>query len=73
MGDIGQTIITLVIRNPEIDLIYVVHKKNSPKYSLNTRKIKAQLREMIINSPAGIRMIREDLKKDQVRKTGRMR
>jgi len=40
-----------------------VHKKNSEKYSLDTRKIKAQLKDSPINSPAGIRMIREDLKK----------
>jgi hypothetical protein len=59
----GQTIITLVIGNPEIDLIYV-HKKNSHKYSLDTRKIKARLKGAPINSPAGIRMIRDDLKKD---------
>jgi len=63
LGDISQTIITLVIGNPEIDLIYV-HKKNNQKYSLDTRKIKARLKEAPINSPAGIRMIREDLKKD---------
>ncbi len=63
LGDIGQTIITIVIGNPEIDLIYV-HKKNSQKYSLDTRKIKTQLMETPINSPAGIRMLREDLKKD---------
>ena len=63
LGDMGQTIITIVIGNPEIDLIYL-HKKNSHKYSLDTRKIKAQLKEAPINSPAGIRMIREDLKKD---------
>jgi len=63
LGDMGQTIITIVIGNPEIDLIYV-HKKNSHKYSLDTRKIKARLKEAPINSPAGIRMIREDLKKD---------
>jgi len=55
LGDIGQTIITIVIGNPEIDLIYM-HKKN--------KKIKAQLKETPLNSPAGIRMIREDLKKD---------
>jgi len=63
LGDIGQTIITIVIGNPEIDLIYM-HKKNNQKYSLDTRKIKARLKEAPINSPAGIRMIREDLKKD---------
>jgi len=63
LGDIGQTIITLVIGNPEIDLVYV-HKKNSHEYSLDTRKIKPQLKDAPINSPAGIRMIKEDLKKD---------
>ncbi len=64
LGDMGQTIITLVIGNPEIDLIYM-HKKNNHKYSFDTRKIKARLNEALLNSPAGIRMIREDLKKDR--------
>jgi hypothetical protein len=63
LGDMGQTIITLVIGNPEIDLVYA-HKKNGQKYSLDTRKIKAQLKGAPLNSPAGIRMIKEDLKKD---------
>ncbi len=63
LGNIGQTIITIVIGNPEIDLIYM-HKKNNQKYNLDTKKIKARLKEAPINSPAGIRMIREDLKKD---------
>ena len=67
LGDIGQTIITLVIGNPEIDLVYV-HRKNGHEYSLDTRKIKAQLKEMPINSPAGIRMIREDLNKLKLEK-----
>lgn len=62
LGDIGQTIITLIIGNPEIDLIYV-HKKDSHKYILDTKKIKEQLKEAPINSPSGIRMIKEDLKK----------
>jgi len=62
LGNMGQTIITLVIGNPEIDLIYV-HKKNSHTYILDTRKIKDQLKETPLNSPHGIRMIKEDLKK----------
>jgi len=64
LGDMGQTIITLVVGNPEIDLIYV-HKKNSHEYRFDTRQMKAQLNETPINSPAGIRMIRENL--DQLR------
>jgi len=61
MGDMGQTIITLIVGNPEIDLIYV-HKKNSHTYTLDTRKLKAQLKEAPLNSLDGIRMIRENLK-----------
>jgi len=60
LGDMGQTVITLVIGNPDIDLIYV-HIKNSQKYILDTRKIKNQLKDVPINSPAGIRMIKKHL------------
>ncbi len=62
LGDMGQTIITLVVGNPEIDLIYV-HKKNSHTYIFDTKKLKAQLKEVPLNSPHGIRMIRENLKR----------
>ena len=60
MGDIGQTIITLILGNPEVDLIYV-HKKNNQKYSLDTREIKAQLGDIPINSPEVIKILRKDL------------
>jgi signal transduction histidine kinase len=63
LGDIGQTIITLVMANPKIDIIYV-HKKDGHEYSLDTRKIKAQLKDIPINSLDGIRMLKEHLKKD---------
>jgi hypothetical protein len=62
LGDIGQTIIVIIIGNPEIDLLYV-YKKNGRTYSLDTKKIRAQLQDIPINSPEGIRMIKEDLKK----------
>lgn len=62
LGDIGETIITLVMGNPEIDLIYV-HKKNSHSSRFDTRKIKTQLKEKPINSLDGMRMIRKSLKK----------
>jgi hypothetical protein len=61
MGDMAQTIITLVIGNPEIELVYV-HKKDSHEYRFDTGEIKVQLNETPINSPTGIRMIRENLK-----------
>jgi len=62
LGDMGQTIITLVVGNPEIDLIYV-HKKNNHTYRFDTRKIKVHLKETPINYPVGIRLIREALNK----------
>ena len=61
LGDIGQTLITLIIGNPGIEFIFV-YKKDDHKYSLDTRKIKMELEETPINSPAGIRMIKEKLK-----------
>jgi sensor histidine kinase YesM len=61
LGDIGQTIVVLIIGNPEIDLLYV-HKKNNHTYSLDTKKIRAQLQDIPIYSPDGIRMIKEVLK-----------
>ncbi len=61
LGDMGQTIITLVIGNPEVDFVYV-HKKNSHEYSLDTKEVKARLKDRPINSLDGIRLIREELK-----------
>ncbi len=62
LGDIGQTIITLIFGNPEVDLLYVF-KKNGQEWRFDTRIIKDRLSRTAINSPAGIRMIREELKK----------
>ena len=64
LGDIEQTIITLVVGNPEIDLVYV-HKKNAHTYKFDTRIIKAQLGDRPINSLDGMRKTRENLKKIQ--------
>ena len=63
LGDMNQTIITLILGSPEIDLIYI-HIKNGRKYCFDTRKIRSYLKETPINSPDGIRMIKEHLKKD---------
>lgn len=62
LGDIGQTIITLVIGNPEIDLIYI-HTKNDRTSTLETRKIRDRLEDTPLNSPRGIREIKKALHK----------
>jgi signal transduction histidine kinase len=61
LGDISQTIFTLVIGNPETDFVYI-HKKNAHTYRFDTRIIKAQLGDIPINSLDGMRKIRENLK-----------
>lgn len=60
LGDIAQTIITLVIGNPEIDFIFE-HTRNGHTLCLDTREIKAQLKETPINSLEGIRVLRKKL------------
>jgi hypothetical protein len=64
LGDMGQTIITLIMGSPETDFIYI-HKKNAHSYRFDTRKIKTQLEDIPINSIDGMRKIREELKKIQ--------
>lgn len=62
LGDIGQTIITLIVGNPEIDFIFQ-HTRDGNTYGLDTRKIKVQLNQIPINSLSGIKILRENLKK----------
>jgi hypothetical protein len=62
LGDLGQTITTLLMGNPEIDLIYE-HKKNGQTYTLNTKDIRPQLGDIPLNSFDVIKIIRKDLQK----------
>jgi hypothetical protein len=64
LGDMKQTIISLVLGNPEIDLIYH-HTKDRKIFMINTKEIKSQLKEIPIHSMAGIKAVREDLKRLQ--------
>src|SRR4030066_2302687 len=63
LGNIGQTIITLVVGNPDINISYV-HKKDSQKYVFDTRKIRSQLKVFPLNSLEGMRMIKEELRRE---------
>jgi len=63
LGNISQTILTLVIGNPAIDFFYV-HKKDGLRYVFDTRKIRSQLKDIPINSLDGMRIIKEELRGD---------
>lgn len=64
LGDIHQTLITLIIGNPDIDFIFQ-HDRNGDSYRLDTREIKAQMGGESINSLAGIRILKRNLERSR--------
>jgi anti-sigma regulatory factor (Ser/Thr protein kinase) len=61
LGDIPQTLVTLIISHPEVDILYS-HKVDRSEYSLDTKEIKAQLDGVAINTPEVITLIKNNLK-----------
>ena len=60
LGDIGQTIIILIMSNPDIDFLFE-HKKNDDSYTLDTAEIKKELDGVPINTPEVINIIKDDI------------
>ena len=60
LGDIGKTMIVLIASNPGIDFIFE-HKKDGNFYILNTADIKKELDGVPINTPAVIKIIKDDI------------
>lgn len=60
LGDIPQTMISLILGHPEIDLIYS-HTTDEGKYTIDTKDIKAQLNGVPLNSPEVLRFIKKHL------------
>ncbi|GBE03344.1 MAG TPA: ATP-binding protein [Nitrospirae bacterium] len=60
LGDIGQTIIILIMSNPEIDFLFE-HKKNDKLYTLDTVEMKKDLDGIPINNPEVIKIIKNDI------------
>lgn len=58
LGDIGQTILTLIAANPDIQLTFM-HTRNGQEFCLDTKKLKARLKGASLNSPQGIKLIRQ--------------
>ncbi len=58
LGDIGSTLITLIMGNPDIDFLFR-HESNGEETSIDTREIKAELGEIPITEPSVLNMIRE--------------
>lgn len=61
LGKMEKTIMTLIMANPEIDFLYE-HRKDNLCYLLDTAKIKTELGDIPINTPAVMKFIQKDLR-----------
>jgi len=61
LGDISTTLLTLIIGNPEIDIVYT-HTLDRFNYLLDTQKIKKQMNGIPLSSPEGMKFIRKNIK-----------
>ncbi len=60
LGDIGQTMIILIMSNPDIDFLFE-HKRNDDLYTLDTAELKQELEGIPINNPEVIKYIKNDI------------
>lgn len=61
LGDIAQTLATLIMGHPEVDFVYQ-HKVDHSKYALDTREVKAQLAGLPIEAPEVIAVLKKNIK-----------
>ncbi|MCX5917566.1 MAG: ATP-binding protein [Deltaproteobacteria bacterium] len=57
LGNIRDTLITLMIGHPQVDLLYE-HRKEGKTFSLDTREIKADLGEIPLDAPQVVSALR---------------
>ena len=62
LGNIVDTLITLIVGNPDIDFLYE-HRRNGNTYSLDTKEIKAEIEGIPIHSSEVIKIIKEDIQR----------
>lgn len=60
LGDLGETMMVLIVSNPDIDFI-LEHKKNNDSYFLDTAYIKKELDGVPITTPEVIKIIKDDI------------
>ena len=57
LGQMGDTLITLIVGHPEVDLLYE-HRKDGKIFSLDTREIKSDLGDIPLNAPQVVSALR---------------
>ena len=61
LGDMAGTISTLILSNPEMDIVYL-HRVDNDCFELDTRRIKEELKGISINNVEIIKYIKESIK-----------
>jgi hypothetical protein len=57
LGQMGDTLITLIVGHPEVDLLYE-HRRDGKVFSLDTREIKSDLGDIPLNAPQVVSALR---------------
>jgi len=57
IGQMGDTLIALIVGHPEVDLLYE-HRKDGKVFSLDTREIKSDLGDVPLNAPQVVSALR---------------
>lgn len=60
LGDMGLTIISLIVGGPRVDFVYT-HRKNGREYRLDTRNIRCELGDVPIEHVEVLSLIRGDI------------
>ena len=60
LGNLEETLLTLIISHPEIQFIYQYENKIK-KIDLDTQEVKSQVAPLLLNSAEGIRLLRRRL------------
>ena len=60
MGNMADTIVTLICGNPQIDFLYI-HKIDENEFILDTREIREELEEVPLNNPEVALLIKENI------------
>jgi len=60
LGRIDETLVILIASNPEIDFLYE-HSRDDDNYRLDTEEIRKELENVPINTPAVIKIIKNDI------------
>ncbi|MDI6753886.1 MAG: ATP-binding protein [Thermodesulfobacteriota bacterium] len=60
LGNMGDTLITLIVGHPEVDLFYE-HRKDGASFSLDTREIKGALGDVPLNEPQVVSALRRHI------------